>query len=229
MPVLGVDTATSGGSVALARRGHLIAEAALPEKTRHALDLLDRIDSLLRGAGLGPRDLRGLGVAAGPGSFTGVRVGLATAKGMAYSLDIGLVGLSTLEALARAANVRETCSSRMICPAIEAGRGEVYAALFLVENGVPVRSEPDRSWRPEALARHLPEGTVLAGDGAGRVLEASDVSRGLREPARPCPRLAGSIALWACEALQGRQGYGPGQVGPNYVRPSDAEAARRPR
>jgi tRNA threonylcarbamoyladenosine biosynthesis protein TsaB len=227
--VLGVDTATSAGSVALARPGLLIAETALPEKARHARELLDRIDTLLRGAGLEPRDLRGLGVAAGPGSFTGVRVGLATAKGLAYSLAVGLAGLSTLEALARAATRQLAEAPGAVCPAIEAGRGEVYASLFLVKDGVPFRSEPDRSWRPEALARHLPEGTVLVGDGARRVEEAAGGPGRLRVSIDPCPRLAGAIALWACEALRGRSGYRPGEVAPNYVRPLDAEAARRPR
>ena len=90
MTVLGIDTATSRGSVALAREGEVLTSGDLHERGAHARDLVQRIDRLLAGTGLGPGDLQGIVVTLGPGSFTGVRVGLSTAKGLAYALDIGL-------------------------------------------------------------------------------------------------------------------------------------------
>src|SRR3989442_5571948 len=125
MTVLGIDTATSRGSVALARPGEVLAAVPLLERGAHARDLLLRIDGLLQKTGLRPSDLHGLAVTVGPGSFTGVRIGLSTAKGFAYSLGIGLAGLSTLEALARAAApVRGAAQPPLVCATIEAGRRE---------------------------------------------------------------------------------------------------------
>lgn len=228
MPVLGIDTATVRGGLALAADGRLLAEDALPERGWHARDLLSRLDGLLRGAGLAPRDLTGIGVAAGPGSFTGLRIGMATAKGLAYALRIGLAGISTLEALARAAARLPGASSADLCPALDAGRGEVYAALFRAREGrPPARLQADRSWRPSDLAAALTPGTTLVGDGSGAVLEAGRAAGRALEVLEPCPALAGAIALWAEGAIPPGEGYRPGRLVPNYIRPSDAEAARR--
>ncbi|OLE67323.1 MAG: tRNA (adenosine(37)-N6)-threonylcarbamoyltransferase complex dimerization subunit type 1 TsaB, partial [Acidobacteria bacterium 13_1_20CM_2_68_7] len=80
--VLGIDTATSPGSTALARPGAVIARARLDERGWHARDLLSRVDTMLAGAGVALQDLTGIAVTVGPGSFTGVRIGMATAKGL---------------------------------------------------------------------------------------------------------------------------------------------------
>jgi tRNA threonylcarbamoyladenosine biosynthesis protein TsaB len=227
MTVLGIDTATTRGSVALARQGEVLSSEALHERGAHARDLVQRIDRLLAGTGLGPGDLRGIAVTLGPGSFTGVRVGLSTAKGLAYALDIGLGGLSTLEALARAVLLEGAGTAPAVCAAIEAGRGEVYAAIFRVEQGEPVRETEDRSYRPADLARSLASGTLVVGDGASRVEStARDEGRDIRM-IEPWPLLAGPLALWGCRALASGARYLPGQPRPNYVRPSDAEAPRR--
>ena len=225
MPYLGLDTATSRGSVALARPGEVLIEASLPDRGAHARDLLASVDGILRSSGLESRDLLGIGVAVGPGSFTGVRVGMATAKGLGYALRIGVAGISTLEAIARAA---ARAAPSAVCVAIGAGRGEVYGALFRVDEGEPVRTAPDRSYRPATLAGTLPEGCLLAGDGATALL--AEVAQGGRERLTvldPCPLLAGTIALWASSTIAPGTPYGVGNLGPNYVRPSDAETARR--
>jgi tRNA threonylcarbamoyladenosine biosynthesis protein TsaB len=228
MPILGLDTATARGSVALAESGRLLAEQALEERGAHARDLLSRVDALLHEAGIEPRRLTGIGVAVGPGSFTGVRIGMATAKGLAYSLQIALAGLSTLEAMARAAGGALQEPPGILCPVIAAGRGEVYAALFRVPAGGAVeRLTPDRSWRPPDLASELPRVAVLVGD-AGGTLAAAARSRGLEfRVLESCPPLAGAIALWAGEAIPPGAGFRAGEPRPNYVRPSDAEPARR--
>jgi len=227
MTVLGIDTATSRGSVALARQGEVLASGDLRERGAHARDLVQRIDRLLAGTGFGPGDLQGVVVTLGPGSFTGVRVGLSTAKGLAYALDIGLGGMSTLEALARAVLVQGAGAAVAVCAAIEAGRGEVYAALFRVDDGEPVRATEDRSYRPADLARILRPGTLVVGDGASTVDRAArDEGRDI-EVIEAWPLLAGPLALWGCRTLAPGARYLPGQPRPNYVRPSDAEAPRR--
>ncbi|PYT11795.1 MAG: tRNA (adenosine(37)-N6)-threonylcarbamoyltransferase complex dimerization subunit type 1 TsaB [Acidobacteria bacterium] len=224
--VLGIDTATSPGSTALACPGEVIARARLDERGWHARDLLSRVDSMLAGAGVALQDLSGIAVTVGPGSFTGVRIGMATAKGLAYSLNVGLGGLSTLEALARAVLVGGQPEPQRLCVSITAGRGEVYAALFRFEDGEPLREGPERSLRPAGLLPDLSPGTVVAGDGAAAVLEAArEAGLDIRE--RECePLLAAPVALWGCRTLRAGESYRPGTLRPSYVRPSDAEAAR---
>lgn len=223
MPFLGIDTATARASIALAAGGGILAEVPLAERGAHARDLLVRLEELLAGRGLGPADLHGIGVATGPGSFTGVRVGMATAKGLGYALGVPCAGLSTLEALARAAAPFVAPEGGIVCPVLDAGRGEVYAALFRIESGAPVRAGEDRSWRPPELLQALPGEAVLAGDGAGALLRLRPRLRMLE----PCPLLAGAIALWVAERVRPGGGYGAGALRPNYVRPADAEAGRR--
>ena len=225
--VLAIDTATARGSVALARRDAVLISAALTERGAHARDLLHSIDVLLADTGLGPGDLQGVVTTLGPGSFTGVRVGLATAKGLAYALDIGLAGLSTLDAMARAAILEGRVSTGVVCVAIEAGRGEVYAASFRVEGEEPIRETTDLSYRPVDLARGLPAGAFVVGDAS------ASIARAAREAGRELvvveswPLLAGALALWGGRTLPAGARYRPGQPRPNYVRPSDAEAHRR--
>ena len=227
MPFLGVDTATSRGSLALCGGGRVLASEGLAERARHANDLLDRIERLLAGAGSASRDLEGIGVAVGPGSFTGVRVGMATCKGIAYGLGIGLCGVSTLEALALATLASGEPGPASLCAVLEAGRGEVYAALFAGRPGEAVRRSPDRSWRPADLALQLPDEVVLVGDGASTTLDA------VRAAGRRCrliersPPLAEAIALRAAGVIPVGEGYAVASLRPNYIRPSDAEASRR--
>jgi tRNA threonylcarbamoyladenosine biosynthesis protein TsaB len=224
---LGIDTATPLGSVAVAAPGAVISEEPLEERGAHARHLLSRIETLLERSGRGRDDLAGVGVAVGPGSFTGVRVGMATAKGLSYALGIGVAGLSTLEAMARAALRGGSPPPPAIAAVLEAGRGEVYAALFRTGTGRPERLRPDRSLPPEALPADLPPGCVLVGDGAAAVVRAASTAGRVVPPPWPTPLLAGAIALWAMETIPPGTVYTPGGLGPNYVRPSDAEAARR--
>jgi tRNA threonylcarbamoyl adenosine modification protein YeaZ len=209
--------------VALVRAGGVAALVDLKDRGAHARDLLESIDRLLQEQGLEPGDLAGIGVAAGPGSFTGVRVGMATAKGLSYALGIGLLGISTLEALAHAALLARPAHVGPICPIMESGRGEVYAALFLAGPEGLARPTPDRSLRPEDLAPEIPAGALLVGDGARRVSRGASADWAVLEPPPP---IAGAIALRAAERLDRAGGYRPGEAAPNYVRPSDARAPR---
>ena len=226
MTILGIDTATRLASVALARGGEVAALAHLDGRSGHASDLLARVDEILTGAGLRPADLAGIAVTIGPGSFTGVRIGMATAKGLAYSLDVPLGGLSTLEALARAALPLAGDALRL-CAVIEAGKGEVYAALFRREGGGLRRETDDRSWRPCDLAREIPDGAILAGDAVATVRQAAGEDGRAMRGLESQPPLAGALALWGGTALLRGGAYDPGALRPNYVRPSDAKKARR--
>ena len=228
MIVLGIDTATSRASVALAREEEIAALLSLDGRGGHAGDLLARIDALLAGAGLRPSDLSGIAVTVGPGSFTGVRIGMATAKGLAYSLGLPLGGMSTLEALALAVPPPKGLPAPRLCAAIEAGRGEVYAAIFRLEAAGILRETADRSWRPSDLLREVRGGGVaVVGDAAATLAQAAREAGMYLEVIEPQPPLAGGLALWGCRTLRPGAAYRPGDLRPNYVRPSDAETARR--
>jgi tRNA threonylcarbamoyladenosine biosynthesis protein TsaB len=147
---------------------------------------------------------------------------MATAKGLGFALDIPVEGLSTLEALARAA--AEVDSGAMhICPVLDAGRGEVYAALFRVRQAGVERLEPDRAWKPARLAAAIPADTVLAGDGVAALLSAAPHPH----PVIEAPLLGATLACVAGEMIRDGGRYRAGGLGPNYVRPSDVEASRR--
>ncbi|HET8946785.1 MAG TPA: tRNA (adenosine(37)-N6)-threonylcarbamoyltransferase complex dimerization subunit type 1 TsaB [Candidatus Polarisedimenticolia bacterium] len=213
---LGIDTATRRGSVALAPAGSV---RLLQPGGGHAPELLEAIEALLTAAGAGAKDLAGIAVALGPGSFTGVRVGLATAKGLGYALGIPVAGLSSLEILARAAGL---APGALVCAAIEAGRGEVYAARFrVVQEGVE-RLTDDAASPPARVAETLEGREFVAGDGAARVVAAAP-DRLVPAPVAP---LAPVLADWAARTLPAGTPYRPGGPAPNYVRPSDGTPPR---
>lgn len=217
---LGIDTATRRGSVALAPAPRDVR--LLQPGGGHAPELLAAIEAILTQSGRTPRDIAGIGVALGPGSFTGVRVGLSTAKGLGYALGVGVGGLSTLELLARAAALPP---ETLVCAAIEAGRGEVYTARFFVlEGGGLERRAADGAEPPARLAEDLPTGTAVVGDGAERVRSfAPDRLRTV-----PHGPLAPVLAAWAETALPAGTPYRPGGPVPNYIRPSDGGTPRPP-
>jgi len=208
---LGIDTATRRGSVALAPAGSV---RLLQPGGGHAPELLEAIDALLASAGAGPKELAGIAVALGPGSFTGVRVGLATAKGLGYSLGIPVDGLSSLELLARAARLPP---GSLVCAAIEAGRGEVYAARFRMTGEAVERLNEDTALTPARLIETLEGRVFVAGDGAARVVAAAP-DRLTEAAVAP---LAPILAAWAAQRLAEGAPYRPGEPLPNYVRPSD--------
>src|SRR5437773_2996639 len=141
MLILAFDTATDVATSALVSDGEVLGE-----RSSTAVTLLEDVDALLRQSGAHTRDVQGLAVGIGPGSFTGIRIGLATARGLALALGTPAAGVSTLDALAAGAPGA--------VPVIDARRREVFALL-----------DGPRCLRPDAL--ELAPGTVCVGDGAG--------------------------------------------------------------
>jgi len=135
MRILGLDTSISVASVAVSEDGRIVAEDFYPRqgtaersvaKSNHAEIILPLIDSVLQRAGMGLSDVTGLAVSVGPGSFTGVRIGLSTVKGLAYGTGMPAVGISTLQAIAG----RVAGFEGIVCPILDARKGEVYAAVY---------------------------------------------------------------------------------------------------
>ncbi|MBU4310439.1 tRNA (adenosine(37)-N6)-threonylcarbamoyltransferase complex dimerization subunit type 1 TsaB [bacterium] len=126
MTILGIETSTMTGSIALMDEERLIAEYTLNLRETHSSRLMPAIDRILKDASLTIKDLNGIAVSLGPGSFTGLRIGIATAKGLAQGLDIPIVGIPTLDGLA----FNLSHCKDLICPILDARKGEVYCALY---------------------------------------------------------------------------------------------------
>src|SRR5438552_6974102 len=197
MLTLAFDTATSAATSALVRDGEVLAERA-----SRAVRVLADAEELLEEAGAQPGELSRLVVGTGPGSFTGVRMGLAAARGLAFALDLRLAGISTLDALAAGAPGA--------LPVVDAGRREVFALV----DGAPAVAAPD-----ELV---LEPGTTCVGDGAVRyreVLEALGATVPPRESQVHLPRARFHAEL-------AREFVDPETVEPLYLRLPDAEQAR---
>ncbi|MCG9127821.1 tRNA (adenosine(37)-N6)-threonylcarbamoyltransferase complex dimerization subunit type 1 TsaB [Candidatus Poribacteria bacterium] len=127
MKILGIDTSTPIGSVALIEDDNIVAEHTLNIVQAHSSRLMPAIDMVLKKWGdITPKDLDGCAVGIGPGSFTGIRIGVATAKSLCYAVDKPIVGISTLEAIGY--NLRWT--NGLVCPILDARRSEIYGAIF---------------------------------------------------------------------------------------------------
>jgi len=219
MRVLAVETSTLAGGVALVDGDHLVAEYLLDVSITHSERLLGAIDSVIADAGWSPRDLQGLAVAVGPGSFTGLRVGISTVKGLALALDVPVTAVPTLDAMAAAV----PWASLPVCPVLHARRNEVYAALYRWNGEGFGRQSDYMALAPDALAARLVEPTILVGD-------AADVVRSAHARRLPPPRRVPSPA---CVAILGRARLALGEtvsaaaLTPFYLRPSEAELRRR--
>lgn len=194
MLTLAFDTATSVATAALVRDDELLGE-----RVSRAAAVLEAADDLLRDADLGRADLTGLVVGTGPGSFTGLRLGLAAARGLAFALDLPAAGVSTLEALAAGAPGA--------LPVIDAGRREVFAAGPVVVS-------------PQELGFEL--GTVCVGDGAVRYRTILE-ERGAEVPPDDDERHLVRARFHA----QLARDFGPAEaIEPLYLRVPDAEAPK---
>jgi tRNA threonylcarbamoyladenosine biosynthesis protein TsaB len=161
MIILGIETATMTGGLALIDEEKLISEYTLNMKTTHSSRLMPALDWILKDASLNKNQINGIAISIGPGSFTGLRIGLATAKGLAMGLNIPLVTVPTLDALAY--NVSYV--PYQICPIQDARKKEVYSAIFRYENGIITRKSPYQVISPDELINQINEKTIMLGDG----------------------------------------------------------------
>lgn len=219
MRVLALEASTLAGGVALLDDERLVAEYVLDVSLTHSERMLATIDRVLGDAGWTVRDLDGLAVAVGPGSFTGLRVAVSTVKGLALALSVPVAAVPTLDAMAAA--VPFACLP--VCTVIAARRNEVYASLYRWQEGGMRREWEYLALTPAALAERLTEPVIVAGDGAAVV--ASRHARPLPAPRRlPAPACVGILGL---ERLRSGEVVKPADLAPLYVRPPEAELKRR--
>ncbi|HEY3068643.1 MAG TPA: tRNA (adenosine(37)-N6)-threonylcarbamoyltransferase complex dimerization subunit type 1 TsaB [Methylomirabilota bacterium] len=219
MRVLAVETSTLAGGVALLDDDRLVAECLLDVRVTHSERLLATIDRMLGDAGWTSRDLGGLAVAIGPGSFTGLRIGLSTVKGLAVALSLPIAAVPTLDALAAALPF----AGLPVCPVLEARKGEVYTSLYRWK-GAEMRREWDYlALTPADLAGRLAEPVIVLGDGAAAVespyAEIVPAHRRLPSP--------GSVAWLGAQRLRAGDTVGAADLAPLYLRPPEAELKRR--
>ncbi len=243
--VLGIETATFCGGAALLGDDRLIASRTLYSSKTHSERLLAAIRDLLSEAECTLHDLTGLAVSIGPGSFTGVRIGVAAAKGLALAMHIPIVGISTLESLA----TRAGRDRRLLCPVVDARRDEVFAAAFrwpeqtdrpkpvLDPCVMPIGSFLDRliamtsprasfrKSRTENPKSKIASGFVFIGDGALRYRKEIEHRLGARAQFAPAHRMlpsAEEIAWLGLQRLAHGRGDDPARLEPVYLRASDA-------
>ena len=219
MRVLAIETSTLAGGVALVDDGRVVAEYALDIAVTHSERVMAAADALVRDARWQPRDVQGVAVSVGPGSFTGLRIGLGTAKGLALSLDVPIAAVPTLDAMA----AMLPFAAWPVCPVIAARRDEVYASLYRVTAGVIEREWDYLALTPQALAQRLEEPTILIGDGASRVISPH------ARVAGPIPRIpsAAAVGVLGSERLRRGDTVEAAALAPLYLRPSEAELKRR--
>ena len=151
MRILAFESSAKAASVALTEDGRLVAEYFENSGLTHSRTLMQMAADLLRSCDVAPEGVDAVAVAAGPGSFTGVRIGVAAAKGFAWGREIPCFGVSTLEAMAFAAGR----ARGLLCAVMDARRGEVYNALFDAAPDGPVRRTPDRAISLAQLGEEL--------------------------------------------------------------------------
>jgi tRNA threonylcarbamoyladenosine biosynthesis protein TsaB len=160
--ILALETATPRGSVALVSGGAVRAAVYLAPGPLASGSYISAVEAMFAAAGASPGNVSAIAVSAGPGAFTGLRVGMSAAKGFCFGWGVPLVPVPTLLALAH----RFPGEGRIVCPVQDARRGEVYAALFRWEGGELVRLSPDMAIAPVLLPGRIPDGDVLfCGDG----------------------------------------------------------------
>jgi len=223
MLALGIDTATKLGSLALARDGAVLGVETIVEDAEHSAELGPALDRLLERCGAKLDDVGGLGVGLGPGSYTGLRVGVAFAKGLEFGLRVPLVGVPSFEAMA-ARVTRDVCCGfeGAICTLVDARMGGIYAGLYrATSDAVHVVREPWVSKEGE-FGLEVEEPLLFAGPDEA-VMQKLGARFGTAAFRQACPD-ASYTALRAAQLVEGAP---PGErfatIEPYYLRPSFAE------
>jgi len=220
--LLTIQTASPAGSLAITDGERLLAEVNLDVRRTPTEWLLQSIEDLLAKADLEKSALDAIAVVRGPGSFTGLRVGLATAKGLSLAADCPLLGISSLQCLA----MQLPFTSMPVCVMLDARKQEVYTALFNWQAGYAHPVAEERVVKPEKLLADITSETLFVGNGA--LVYRSLIVRQLAGRAHfapaflNLPRAAAAAALALREWQAGRT-FSADELMPSYIRPSEAE------
>ena len=225
MKLLAIESATLSGGVALLDDDRVVGEITLNITITHSERLMSAVDRLLTDCGLAPADLDGLAVSVGPGSFTGLRVGVATVKALAMALDLPVAPVPTLDALA----ARLPFADSPLCPILDARKGEVYFSLYRWSASGMERQCDYLALPPAAAAARLESPVILLGDGIEACRPWLDrLGAGARvAPAAQRLPSAATVAGLGRAVLAGGGGVSAETLAPLYLRPSEAELKAR--
>jgi len=225
--ILAFETSAKAASVALMEDGKLLAESYQNTGMTHSQTLMVMAQDLLKTAGKTVEQLTAAAVAEGPGSFTGIRIGVAAAKGLAWGASLPCCGVSTLEAMALGLGAFQG----YVCPVMDARRSQVYNALFHVSYGNYTRIREDRAISLQDLGKdlqNLEEPVFLVGDGSilcyNTLLET--VPHLVMPPEHRMHQRAAGVALAAAQKLAQGCSADAAALTPNYLRLSQAERER---
>ena len=223
MKVLGIDTSTSCGSIGLIDDGKVVSDYLLNIPVTHSERLLGAIEIVLREARWPIENLDGWAISLGPGSFTGLRIGVSTVKGLAFATGKPVAGVSTLDVLA--SQIAPT--PHLICPILDARKKEAYTAFYRYEEGNSLkRLSAYQAIRPEDLVKKIKVQTIFLGDGVktyGEFLLNSLPSLSLFPPAFLHVPHGSIVAKMGAELLQKGECLDISNFTPIYVRSSEAE------
>ena len=227
MLILAFETSAKAGSVALLDEQKLLGESYQNTGLTHSQTLMVMAEDLLKQCGKTVADVTAVAVAEGPGSFTGVRIGVAAAKGFAWGGQLPCYGVSTLEAMAESLGIWQG----YVCPCMDARRSQVYNALFYVNQGKIQRIREDRAIALADLAeelKSLTEPVFLVGDGSNLAYKtlSSEIPGLVLPPEHRMHQRATGVALLAKARIEAGEAGDGNALTPNYLRLSQAERER---
>ncbi len=223
MILLALDTTSRFGSVAVTGRGEVLAEVNYVSPSSHSRQMFRALDEVLKIAGVKLDDLEGLAVAAGPGSFTGIRIGLSLVKALGLASRRPIAAVSALEALALKLVLP---GASVVAPMVDARKGEVFAGAYETEGDELKSVVPPGAYRPEVFLSMLPAGREFWFIGTGANLYRQLIVEKLGSAALFPPRsfhLAAEVGLLGERLLARGQGVTPEKLEPIYYRKSQAE------
>ena len=227
MLILAFETSAKAGSVALLDSNKLLGESYQNTGLTHSQTIMSMAQSLITACGYTPHQIEAVAVAAGPGSFTGIRIGVAAAKGFAWGAEIPCYGVSTLEAMALNLGVYDG----LVVGVMDARRSQVYTATFRAEKGVLTRLTEDRAISLQQLGEELVQNSgpvYLVGDGSTLTYNTlcSTVEQLVMPAEHKMHQRAAGVGLAAAAMIEaGLPGNGA-ELQPNYLRLSQAERER---
>jgi tRNA threonylcarbamoyladenosine biosynthesis protein TsaB len=224
MYILGIETSTKTGSVAVVSDRGVVAQYSLNIEVTHSERLMSTVDRVLKDTGLKIADLDGFAVATGPGSFTGLRIGVSTVKGLAFATGKPVAAVPTLYALAW--NVPHAACP--VCPLLDARKNEVYAAVYTSDGPALTQTAPEAVVSLSRLGELVTGRTVFTGEAS--LLYRGEIEKMFGDKALFAPRsavlpAAAAVAEIGLEMLRTGRQADPDDLAPRYIRRPEAEVA----
>ena len=235
MIILGIDTSTNHGSVAIAKDGRLLSESFLPSNNSYSKTLISSIDNLSKRCKIGINDIDGFAVSIGPGSFTGLRIGLSTCKGFNLATGKPIIPVGTLDAIVESflsdpeflnSAILNPQSAILLCPILDAKKGEVYASIYKYEEEKIKNITDDMAINPEKLCEKINEPVIFFGEGIKSYGDfIKNKLNGLAHFYNDAQKnsVAASIALLGGKKIERGDIEDSTLLKPRYIRRSEAE------